>query len=582
MSRDQLPQGVSIVGPRVDGSEEVLTPAALEFVAHLHRSFNPVRAALLERRTERQAEINGGATLGLLPDTAAIRLDGSWRVAETPPDLLDRRVEITGPAEPKMIINALNSGARAFMADFEDSLSPTWANVVGGQAALRDAVRGRLAFDSPEGKAYRLNDSVAQLLVRPRGWHLPERHLVIDGEPVSASLFDAGLYLFWNARERLARGTGPYFYLPKLQSHREARLWNNVFVQAQAALGVPRGSVRATVLIETIHAAFEMEEILYELREHSSGLNAGRWDYLFSAIKTFRPRRDSTLPADAPAQPESGAAEPESGPAEPESGPARSADVPVLPDRAQITMAVPFMRAYTERLVLTCHRRGAHAMGGMAAFIPSRRDPVVNEAAMRKVRDDKERESSDGFDGTWVAHPDLVPLATEVFDGVLGSALEQRSRRVEEAPLGEEVPGDPAALLDLRVDGGAVTEAGARLNVSVALQYLDSWLRGDGAAAINNLMEDAATAEISRSQLWQWRVTGTPLDDGQPLTAERYRAIREEELTALTSAAAAAAGAAGPDAARSRLPEAAALLDKLVLDDDFIEFLTLPAYARLR
>ncbi len=540
-ARDQLPHGVSIVGPRVAGSESVLTPAALEFIAHLHRSFQPVRAALLERRVERQAEIDGGATLGLLPETAAIRLDGSWRVAEPPADLLDRRVEITGPAEPKMVINALNSGARAFMADFEDSLSPTWANVVGGLAALFAAVRGRLAFDSVEGKAYRLKPAVAQLLVRPRGWHLPERHLLVDGEPVSASLFDAGLYLFWNAGERLARGTAPYFYLPKLQSHREARLWNDVFVQAQAALGIPRGSVRATVLIETIHAAFEMEEILYELREHSSGLNAGRWDYLFSAIKTFR------------------------GP----SAPVRA----VLPDRAQVTMSVPFMRAYTERLVLTCHRRGAHAMGGMAAFIPSRRDPVVNDAAMRRVREDKERESRDGFDGTWVAHPDLVPLATEVFDGVLGSSSDQRSRRADEAPMGSEVPGDPAALLDLRVDGGAVTEAGVRLNVAVALQYLDSWLRGDGAAAINNLMEDAATAEISRSQLWQWRVTGTPLEDGSPLTPDRYREIRAAELESLRVSAADTGG---------RLSEAAELLDRLVLDDDFVEFLTLPAYERLR
>jgi malate synthase len=530
----QLPQGVTIAGPRVQGSEEILTPRALEFLAHLHRSFQPVRAALLERRAERQAEIDAGATLGLLPETAAVRLDPRWRVADAPPDLLDRRVEITGPAEPKMVINALNSGARAFMADFEDSLSPTWDNVVGGQLALRDAVRGTLAYDSPEGKAYRLEPEVAQLLVRPRGWHLPERNLRIDGEPISASLFDAGLYLFWNGRERVKRGTGPYFYLPKLQSHREARLWNDVFVQAQAVLGIPRGSVRATVLVETIHAAFEMEEILYELREHSSGLNAGRWDYLFSCIKTFR-------------------------------GPS----TPVLPDRAQITMTVPFMRAYTERLVMTCHRRGAHAMGGMAAFIPSRRDAGANETAMRKVREDKRRESADGFDGTWVAHPDLVPLATEVFDGVLGSTAEQRTRRVDEAPLGAEVPGDPAALLDLRVDGGRVTDAGARLNVSVALQYLDSWLRGNGAAAINNLMEDAATAEISRSQLWQWRVSGTPLDDGAPLTADRYRAIRDEEVAAL--------GGAGT----GRLGEAADLLDGLVLDDTFVEFLTLPAYERL-
>jgi malate synthase len=530
----RLPPGVTLGGSRVDGSEEILTPDALEFLAQLHRSFEPVRAALLERRVERQAEIDGGASLGLLPNTAAVRADPGWRVAEAPPELLDRRVEITGPAEPKMIINALNSGARAFMADFEDSLAPTWENVVGGQAALRDAVRGTLAFTSPEGKSYRLGDRRATLLVRPRGWHLPERHVRVDGQPISGSLFDFGLYAFHNARERLRRGSGLYLYLPKLQSHGEARLWNDVFVQTQAALGIPRGTVRATVLIETIHAAFEMEEILYELREHSSGLNAGRWDYLFSCIKTFR-------------------------------GPS----APVLPDRAEVTMAVPFMRAYTERLVMTCHRRGAHAMGGMAAFIPSRRDREVNETAMARVREDKERESGDGFDGTWVAHPDLVALATEVFDGVLGARPEQRSRRVDEAPLGAEVPGDPAALLDLRVDGGRVTEAGARLNVSVALQYLDSWLRGNGAAAINNLMEDAATAEISRSQLWQWRVTGTPLDDGQPLTAERYRAIRDEELAAL----------GGPE--EGRLREAAELLDGLVLDDAFVEFLTLPAYDRI-
>jgi malate synthase len=538
--RGRMPHGVTILGPRVQGSEEILTPEALDFVAQLHRSFEPVRAALLERRVERQAEIDAGATLGLLPETASIRHDRTWRVAEPPPDLADRRVEITGPAEPKMIINALNSGARAFMADFEDSLSPTWGNVVGGQLALRQAVRGRLAFDSPEGKAYRLGPRPAQLLVRPRGWHLPERHVRIDDEPVSASLFDAGLYLFWNGRERLARGTAPYFYLPKLQGHREARLWNDVFVQAQAMLGIPRGSVRATVLIETIHAAFEMEEILYELREHSAGLNAGRWDYLFSCIKTFR-------------------------------GPG----APVLPDRASITMTVPFMRAYTERLVLTCHRRGAHAMGGMAAFIPSRRDPVVNEAAMRRVRDDKERESRDGFDGTWVAHPDLVPLATEVFSEVLGDALDQRGARAGEAALGAEVPGEPRDLVTLGVDGGAVTEAGARMNVSVALQYLDAWLAGNGAAAINNLMEDAATAEISRSQLWQWRTTRAPLDDGRPLTAARYEALRGEELAALR-----APGVVVPGGGL-HLDEAAGLLDRLVLDDQLVEFLTLPAYDRL-
>jgi len=534
---DQLPRGVSIVGTRVPGFDEVLTPDALAFVAHLHRTFQPSRAAVLARRVERQAEIDAGATLGLTPETAAIRLDPTWRVAEAPPDLIDRRVEITGPAEPKMIINALNSGARAFMADFEDSLSPWWSNVIGGQRALHAAVRGTLAFDSAEGKAYRLGDRVATLLVRPRGWHLPERHVLVDGEPMSASLFDAGLYLFWNGRERIARGTAPYFYLPKLQSHREARLWNDVFVEAQQSLGIPRGSIRATVLIETIHAAFEMEEILFELREHSAGLNAGRWDYLFSAIKTFR------------------------GPLAPVHA--------VLPDRAQVTMTVPFMRAYTERLVLTCHRRGAHAMGGMAAYIPSRRDAAVNDAAMAKVRDDKERESRDGFDGTWVAHPDLVPLATSVFDGALGDAPDQRGRRVGEAPLGAEVPGDPAALLDLRVDSGQVTEAGARLNVSVALQYIDQWLRGNGAVAINNLMEDAATAEISRSQLWQWRVQGVSLDDGRPLTPERYRAIRDREIADLD----------GPQV--GLLADAAEVLDRLILEDDFTEFLTLPAYERL-
>jgi malate synthase len=530
----RAPAGVEVVGPAVPGTDEVLTLEALAFLAALHRQFEPARSDLLARRSARQASIDGGVTLGLWPETSAVRLDPSWRVVEPPPDLMDRRVEITGPAEPKMIINALNSGARAFMADFEDSLSPTWSNVVGGQAALQGAVRGTLAFTSPEGKEYRLGDRVATLLVRPRGWHLPDRHVTVDGVPISGSLFDFGLYFFHNAAERQRRGSGTYLYLPKLQSHHEARLWNEVFEFAESALGLPRSTIRATVLIETIHAAFEMEEILYELRDHSAGLNAGRWDYLFSCIKTFR-------------------------------GP----NAPVLPDRADVTMTVPFMRGYTERLVRTCHRRGAHAMGGMAAFIPSRRDAAVNEAAMRRVREDKERESSDGFDGTWVAHPDLVPLATEVFDGVLGARAAQMDARANEAPLGAEVPGDPAALLDLRVDDGRVTAAGARLNVSVALQYLDSWLGGNGAAAINNLMEDAATAEISRSQLWQWRITGASLDDGAPLSADRYRSIRDEELAAL--------GGAG----EGRLGAAAELLDALVMADDFVEFLTLPAYDRL-
>jgi malate synthase len=521
---------VSAEGPAVPGSSTILSGPALAFLEALERRFRAERAQLLARRHARVADLRDGAVLDFLAETAAIRADTSWRVAETPPDLLDRRVEITGPAEPKMMINALNSGARAFMADLEDALSPTWANAVGGQAALRDAVRGRLAFTSPEGKAYVVAGRPAVLLVRPRGWHLEERHLLVDGEPMSASLFDAGLYLFHNAAERLARGSGPYFYLPKLQSHLEARLWNDVFLWGQDALGVPSRSVRATVLIETIHAAFEMDEILWELREHAAGLNAGRWDYLFSCIKTFG--------ANPPA---------------------------ALPDRSRLTMTVPFMRAYTELLVQTCHRRGAHAIGGMAAFIPSRRDPAVNATAMARVREDKERESRDGFDGTWVAHPDLVPLATEVFDRVLGAAPNQKDR------LREDVTVTAEQLREIRVDGGRVTEAGVRLNVSVALQYLDAWLGGNGAAAINNLMEDAATAEISRSQLWQWRVTGAPLDDGRPLTADRYRGIRDEELARLSGSA----------VGGGHLADATTLLDELVLDDELAEFLTVGASALL-
>jgi malate synthase len=520
------PRGVEVRGTAVPGSDVVLTGDALEFVADLHRAFNPQRLELLDRRRDRQAELEGGQMPRLLAETALIR-EAEWQVAPAPPDLDDRRVEITGPAEPKMMINALNSGARVFMADLEDALSPTWANVVGGHAALIDAVRRRLTFSSPE-KSYRLNDDIATLVVRPRGWHLPEAHVEVDGDAISASLFDFGLYMVHNARERLERGTGPYFYLPKLESHLEARLWNDVFLAAQERLELPRGSIRATVLIETITAAFEMDEILHELREHAAGLNAGRWDYLFSCIKRFRSRPDL-----------------------------------VLPDRGQLTMTVPFMRAYTELLVSTCHRRGAHAIGGMAAFIPSRRDAVVNETAMARVREDKEREAGDGFDGTWVAHPDLVPVANETFDAVLGSRPNQKTR------LREDVDVQPERLIDLRVDAGQVTEAGVRQNVSVALQYLDAWLGGNGAAAINNLMEDAATAEISRSQLWQWRTTATRLDDGRSMTAELYGHIRDDELDRL--------GGRGV----RRLADAAAVLDELVLADEFAEFLTLVAYPRL-
>ena len=517
---------IEITGAGAAAADEILSQDALAFVADLERRLGPRRQVLLQARRDRQAEIDAGADLDFDPATAEIR-DGDWTVPPAPADLDDRRVEITGPAEPKMMINALNSGARVFMADLEDSLSPSWANVVGGQAALRSAVRHELTFDSPEGKAYRLNERVATLVVRPRGWHLDERHVLVDGQPISASLFDAGLYLFHNAAERERRGSAPYFYLPKLQSAAEAALWADVFAWSEQRLGVARGSIRATVLIETIHAAFQMDEILHALGPSAAGLNAGRWDYLFSSIKTFRSRPDR-----------------------------------VLPQRSQLTMTTPFMRAYTELLVRTCHRRGAHAIGGMAAFIPSRRDPEVNATAMAKVRDDKERESRDGFDGTWVAHPDLVPLATEIFDGVLGDRPNQKER------LRAEVRVAGSDLLDFRVPGGQVTEAGVRLNIDVALQYLDAWLGGNGAAAIHNLMEDAATAEISRSQLWQWRTLGTRLDDGRFLTGGLYAAIRDETLAALAPRA-------------GHLPEAAELLDGLVLDDAFAEFLTLRAYDRL-
>lgn len=506
---------------------EILTPEALSFVANLHRQFNPTRQALIQRRAERQQEIDAGVMPDFLQETAAIR-GGDWLVAATPPDFQKRWVEITGPVERKMMINALNSGASTFMADLEDSLSPTWENVVEGQINLRDAIQRTIEFQNPDGRVYRLNDEIAVLMVRPRGWHLVEKHVLIDGEPISASLFDFGLYFFHNAQELLDRGSGPYFYLPKLESHREARLWNDVFNAAQDARGIPRGTIRATVLIETILAAFEMEEILYELREHAAGLNAGRWDYIFSAIKKFRNRQDF-----------------------------------IMPDRAQITMTVPFMRAYTELLVKSCHTHGAHAIGGMAAFIPSRKDPEVNANAMSKVRDDKQREAGDGFDGTWVAHPDLVPLALEIFAGALGAKPNQKERRREEV----QVVG--SQLVNTQVPGGKLTEAGLRNNISVGLQYLNSWLLGNGAAAIYNLMEDAATAEISRAQLWQEIQYGAQLDDDRTITAELYGQLRDEELSKL----------GGREA--GRYGEAAEILDQLVLADEFTEFLTLRAYEYL-
>jgi malate synthase len=519
--------GVRLARTDVPHTDEILTPGALGFVAQLHRSFNTERRKLLLDRLRRQERLDAGEMPDFLPNPIESR-DPDWRVAPAPPDFDDRRVEITGPAEPKMMINALNSGASVFMCDFEDALSPTWHNVVTGHWAVAEAVRRRLRFET-DAKAYALDDDIATLCIRPRGWHLDEAHVLVDDEPISASIFDFGIWFFHNARELLDRGSGPYLYLPKLESHLEAELWNRIFVAAQEALDIPRGSVRATVLIETILAAFEMDEILFELREHAAGLNAGRWDYIFSVIKKFRARSEF-----------------------------------VLPDRAQITMTVPFMRAYTELLVQTCHRRGAHAIGGMAAFIPSRRDPEVNERAMAAVRADKQRESGDGFDGTWVAHPDLVPLAREVFDAALGPRPHQKDR------LRAEVRVTARDLLDVGVPHGAVTEAGVRANVSVGLAYLASWLAGNGAAAINNLMEDAATAEISRSQLWQWRVHGVRVDDAGALTAGRYAAIRDEELATLRAGA--------PDAPWT---DATALLDELVLSDQFADFLTLAAYRQL-
>ncbi|MEO8285108.1 MAG: malate synthase A [Chloroflexota bacterium] len=520
-------QGITITGPLTPAFEGILTADALDFLAALSRRFSLTRQSLLEARAERQAAIEAGALPDFLHQTAEVRAS-DWSVAPIPADLQSRRVEITGPAERKMMINALNSGANVFMADLEDSLSPTWENVVGGQVNLMDAVRRTIEFTGPEGKSYRLNKEIAVLLVRPRGWHLVEKHVLVDGEPISASLFDFGLYFFHNAHELLKRGSGPYFYIPKLESHLEARLWNDVFNFAQDALTIERGTIKATMLIETILAAFEMDEILYELRDHAAGLNAGRWDYIFSIIKKFRDRPDF-----------------------------------VLPDRVQVTMAVPFMRAYSQLLVKTCHRRGAHAIGGMAAFIPSRRDPEVNRVALARVSEDKEREAADGFDGTWVAHPDLVSVALEQFDKVLGSKPHQKER------LREDVHTTAADLLNTHIEGGKITEAGVRLNISVALQYINSWLLGNGAAAINNLMEDAATAEISRAQLWQWIRHAATLDDGRTVDGYLYTDIRDEELAKLEASGA------------YRYHEAALILDGLVLAPTFADFLTIPAYAAL-
>jgi malate synthase len=526
--------GVELAGPRLARFDEVLTTPALEFVARLHREFNPVRQTLLQARQERQARLDAGELPDFPADTATLRA-ADWHVAPvTTRDLQKRWVELTGPTERKMLINALNSGADVYMADFEDANTPTWQNMLEGQINLIDAVDGTISFDNPDGRVYRLDERTATLLVRPRGWHLPERHVRIDGESVSGSLFDFGLFFFHNARKLIDRGSGPYFYLPKLENHREARLWNSVFELAQDTLGIPRGTIKATVLLETILAAFEMDEILYELREHSAGLNAGRWDYIFSIIKKFSSRPDF-----------------------------------LLPDRAQVTMTVPFMRAYTELLVKTCHHRGAFAMGGMAAFIPSRRDPKVNEVALPKVQEDKLRESRDGFDGTWVAHPDLVPVAREIFAEFMGPHDNQIERQRSDVSV------DRQQLLDLRVPDGELTEGGLRSNISVGIQYIDSWLRGTGAAAIFNLMEDAATAEISRSQVWQWVHHGATLDSGERVTRELVLALVAEELARIRG------GLSAEAAAGSRLEEARQLFEQVALGERLTEFLTLPAYQHI-
>jgi malate synthase len=524
-------QGVHITGKATPEYSEILTPQAVGFIAKLEREFRERRDVLLKQRTRRQLEIDSGHLPAFLAETESVR-SGSWQVAPIPTALQRRHVEITGPTDRKMMINALNSGADVFMADFEDANSPTWDNMVGGHINLREAIDRSIDYTSPEGKAYKLNEKTAVLLVRPRGWHLDEKHVRVDGKPMSGSLFDFGLYFFHNARKLLDTGAGPYFYLAKLESHLEARLWNDVFQMAQDELKIPRGTIKATVLIETILAAFEMEEILYELRDHIAGLNAGRWDYMFSIIKKFRNRRDFTFP-----------------------------------DRAQVTMTVPFMRAYNELLVKTCHTRGAHAIGGMAAFIPSRKDPKVNEIAVNKVREDKLREVGDGFDGTWVAHPDLAPVAKEVFDEKLGDKPHQKERRREDVHV------TPQQLLDFRVPGGEITEGGVRNNISVAIQYLEAWLRGNGAVGIYNLMEDTATAEIARAQLWQWMHHPTAaLKDGRKVDAELYRKLRAEEAARIKTTL------GEPIFNSGKFPLAIQLLDRLADEANFTEFLTLIAY----
>ncbi len=531
-----MAERVEIIGPTGERYVEILSPKALGLLAALHDALGDRRAELLAARRRRQAELSAGAMLDFLPETAPIREDTSWRVAPPAPGLVDRRVEITGPTDRKMTINALNSGAKVWLADFEDANTPLWENMIEGQLNLKDALDRTIDFTSEEGKSYALNDdaTLATIVVRPRGWHLDEKHILIDGRRASGSLTDFALYMAASAQRQLDKGKGPYFYLAKIESHLEARMWNDAFNIAQDFLSIPRGTIRATVLIETIPAAFEMEEILYELRDHCAGLNAGRWDYLFSLIKKFRTRGRDFM----------------------------------LPERNAVTMTAPAMRAYTELLVQTCHKRGAFAVGGMAAFIPSRRDPAVNEIALAKVREDKTREAGDGFDGSWVAHPDLVPICREVFDGVLGGKPNQLDRQRREVSV------TSADLLAIAKTPGGVTEAGLRNNISVALQYLAAWLGGTGAVAIFNLMEDAATAEISRSQIWQWIHNDVILDDGPLVTKDVVERMIDEELVKISELASGGFNAA-------RYGQAVALFTEVALADSFVEFLTLPAYERM-
>ncbi len=521
---------LKITAPPVVTAGRVLTREALDLVVKLQRAFGPRREELLERRKAVQARLHDGVFPDFLPETKSIR-EAEWTVAPIPKDLLDRRVEITGPVDRKMIINALNSGASVFMADFEDSNSPTWENNVDGQSNLIDAVAGTISFESPEGKSYRLNEKIATLMVRPRGWHLLEKHVTLDGRPVSGSLWDFALFFFHNAKKLVAKGTGPYFYIPKLESHLEARLWNDVFVMAQEQCGVPKGTIRATVLIETILASFQMDEILWELRDHSGGLNCGRWDYIFSVIKKF----------------------------------SRNPEF-VLPDRAQVTMDKAFLKAYVDLLIRTCHRRNIHAMGGMAAQIPIKNDPEASRVALSKVEADKWREVKAGHDGTWVAHPGLVPVAKKIFDEGMPQA-NQISRKREEVRV--------AAADLLAVPAGSITEKGLRQNVNVGILYLEAWLRGTGCVPLYNLMEDAATSEISRAQVWQWVHSGALLDDGRKITMKLYEAVRDEELAGVRKRIGEAAWAAG------RFALASKLFDEMVAAPAMPEFLTLPAYDAL-